>query len=103
MNKTIIKNALINAGITFAYIALIATFLSNIEKIFKNAPSEDTVFAPIMMLLLFVISASVTGLAVLGRPIAWYLDGKRKEAVTLLISTIVCLIIFAVIVFLVIL
>lgn len=49
----------------------------------------DTVFAPIMALMLFVLSAAVTASLVLGRPILWYIDGKKKEAVQLLFSTLV--------------
>jgi uncharacterized membrane protein len=48
----------------------------------------DTVFMPMAMLMLFVFSAAVTSGLVLGRPIMWYLDGKKKEAIHLLVSTL---------------
>jgi len=34
-------------------------------------------------LLLFVVSATVMGALVFGRPILWYLDGRKREAVEL--------------------
>lgn len=40
------------------------------------------------MLLLLILSATVTGSLVLGRPILWYLDGKKKEAVSLFVATV---------------
>jgi len=40
------------------------------------------------MLLLLVISVAITGFAVFGKSIMWYLDGKKKEAPSLLFLTI---------------
>lgn len=52
------------------------------------AKAENTVLIPMAMILLLVVSASVTGSLVIGRPVLWYLDGKKKEAVSLLITTV---------------
>jgi hypothetical protein len=48
------------------------------------------------MLLLFIISASVTGLLVLGKPIHLYLSGLKKEAFVLLFATTGWLVLFLV-------
>lgn len=40
------------------------------------------------MLLLFVISATVTGFLILGKPITLYLDGAKKEAFRFLAMTV---------------
>ena len=40
------------------------------------------------MLMLFVFSAAFTGTLVLGRPIVWYLNGKKREALSLLFYTL---------------
>jgi len=74
------KYALINSFGTIAYvvaIVLMVTFLGSI------ADEKDTLLAPILALLLFVFSAAFTGFLVLGKPIMWYLDGKKKEALSL--------------------
>lgn len=84
--KTIIKRALINSLSTFAYIVLIGIFFRNIEKI--NFGERDTVLAPIFMLMLFVLSAALTSSLVFGQPLFWYLDGKKKESLQLLASTL---------------
>lgn len=100
MNNSILKNASLNAGLTLLYVVLITTFMSYMQKIFgENTP--DPFLIPTAMLLLFVASASITGFLVLGRPIMWYLDGKKKEAVYLLGTTIACLFVLVVMLFIV--
>ena len=89
-NTTILKYAFINSFLTAVYISLVASFLFYGPRYFAFAEKPDTVFAPIMMLMLFVFSASVTSTLVLGRPILWYMDGKKKEAITLFLYTLSC-------------
>ena len=85
--KKIIKNAAINALSTSLYIAAIASFLFYASKLF--GPNEsDTVLIPIVMLSLLVFSVAITGLLIFGRPILWYLDGRKREAVFLLAYTL---------------
>jgi len=97
------KNKLVFWGImnslgTFAYITLVALFFSNVERLFGNKP--DNVLAPMAMLLLFVLSASITGGLVLGRPVYMYFGGQKAEAVKLFLYTIGCLFVIMIIVFL---
>lgn len=87
MKAPILKFAALNAFGTALYIAGVSALMFNAERIFGGGPDE-TVLIPIAMLLLFVLSASITGSLVLGRPILWYLDGKKKEAVSLLMATL---------------
>lgn len=81
----IIKNALINVLAATAYIVLVATLLENGNKLFGP---DDNAFSPIAFLLLFVFSASVMGVTLLGRPILWYLDGFKKESINLILYTL---------------
>ena len=81
----------INAVGVFVYIVMVVLLLSNANSFFGN-PSKF--FAPIFMLLLFVVSASITGLLVLGKPVLLFLDGSKKEATQLLLATILWLVIF---------
>ncbi len=87
MTSPILKYAVLNALGTAAYVTLVASFFFYAETLLGNGMKE-TVFIPIAMLLLFLVSATVTGSLVLGRPILWYLDGKKKEAVQLLLATV---------------
>lgn len=83
----IIKTAALHAFLTALYIAAVSTFLSHAQAIFgKEEPK--TVLVPIMMLSLLVFSAALVGSLIFGRPIFWYLDGKKKEALSLLIYTL---------------
>ena len=92
---SILKYALANALLTAFYVALLALFVSNAGTIFEHGP--DNALIPMAMLLLFIFSALVCGGLVLGRPILWYLDGKKKEALKLLGYTTVT--IFVVMIF----
>ena len=83
----IIKTATINAALMALYVSAISLFLFYIPKIFDNT-KPDTVLAPIMMLSLLVFSAALVGALIFGKPILWYLDGKKKEAVSLLFYTL---------------
>lgn len=60
--------------------ASVSLIMRNGEKIFGKM---ENFLGPIAFLLLFVLSASVVGALVLGRPILLYLDGFKKEAVKL--------------------
>lgn len=92
--KTIIKYAFAHAIGAAIYIALVVAFISNAERIFgqtgDNNPLNTMVF-----LLILVISAAVMGLLIFARPIMWYLDGIKKEAVALAIYTIGFLVLIA--------
>ncbi len=85
--KKYIFRSLLNASGAFAYIALIALFFYNAQSIFGKT-GDNPFLTPIFMLLLFVISASVVGFLVLGKPVQLYLDGRKKEAFALFFSTL---------------
>jgi hypothetical protein len=99
---TILKTAALHALATTAYIVLVVSFLNQTERFFGEI-TEKTILIPITMLLLFVCSAALTGVLVLGRPVQWFLDGKKKDAITLLFATIGCLFVVALIAFVVLL
>ena len=86
MNSTI-KTALINASATAAYIILVASLLFYAGNA-KWGQQTPTVLIPIFMLMLFVFSATVTATLMLGKPVLWYLEGKKKEALQLLGHTL---------------
>jgi hypothetical protein len=90
-----VQRAFMNALGTGVYITLVSLFLSNGERWFGG--KEDTFAMPLFMMLLLVISASVTGFLVLGKPVMMYHEGDKKEAVKLLFSTIGWLLIFAIV------
>lgn len=97
MSKKILGWSLIDALGTLAYIGFVVGFISNAESIFGN---EKTFVIPIAMLLLFVLSASVTGGLVLGRPLLWYWAGEKTGAVKLFAATLAWIAIFFVMIIL---
>jgi hypothetical protein len=81
----------LDAAGVFVYVAAIAWIGFHSQNIFGNAPSF---LIPLFMLLLFVVSACVTGALVLGRPILMYLNGQKKESFILFFSTLGWLVLF---------
>jgi len=87
----------ISAGGVFIYVSAIAWLGFNSQTIFGK-DGDIGFLLPVFTLLLFVISALVTGLLVLGKPIHLYLSGAKKEAFILLFTTLVWLVLLLLIV-----
>lgn len=85
MNK-ITKTALIDASLTALYIVGVGLFMNFISE--KMGNTKDTFLDPIAFIMLFVLSAAVTSYLMFGRPAFWYLDGKKKEAISLVGQTL---------------
>jgi len=87
MDKSIIaKKALGSVVGAVVYIAAVAFVMNNAETLFGQM--EGSILPFVGFLTLFVFSASVMGLLIFGRPITWYLDGQKREAITLLSYTL---------------
>ncbi|MBX4187131.1 MAG: hypothetical protein KW802_02650 [Candidatus Doudnabacteria bacterium] len=87
-----------HAVLVLLYITLVAFVMTSAEHWF---PKEDGFLTPVAVLMLFVVSAAVTGTLVLGRPILMYWDGRRKEALQFFGYTIGWLFALTIIVFVV--
>ncbi|MBI5732995.1 hypothetical protein HY967_03495 [Candidatus Jorgensenbacteria bacterium] len=85
--------SLLHAAGVFIYVFLVASIMFNNKAIFGE---EVGILVPLFMLLLFVVSASITGLLVLGKPIFLYINGFKKEALILLFATLAWLVVFLV-------
>jgi hypothetical protein len=96
--KNIPKYAILNALGASLYVILIASLIYSLGNGFLG--KNNTVFVPIALLMLFVFSATFTGILILGRPAIWYLDGKKKEAIYLLFYTLCILFIITLLAFL---
>lgn len=84
MNK-LSKTSLYNALGTLIYIAVVSQIMANGDKLFG---SMSDFLAPIAFLSLFTLSTAVVGSLIVGKPLMLYLDGKKKEAVTLFMQTV---------------
>ena len=96
----ITKHALTHAILTALYVALVVSAIFYAPKFVPGADGGKTILIPIGMLLLFVTSAAITSSLVFGRPLLWYLDGKKKEAVMLAVQTIGTLFVIMLLMFL---
>ena len=88
MDKMIVKRAVVNALATAAYVTVIGLFMANANTVFGK---HDKFLTPVVVLLLLVLSASVTGALLFGQPAMWYADGKKKQALQLLGLTLASL------------
>ena len=88
------KQAFYNSLLTAGYIVLIATFMFYAGQ--AKIGRSNSVLIPITFLLLVVCSAGFTGFLVLGHPAMMYMDGKKKEAVNMLIQTLLFLFIITI-------
>lgn len=88
MNK-IRKTAFINALATALYVAGVGAFMYYGATI--KIGKANVVLVPITFLLLFVLSAAVTGFLIFGKPVQMYLDGNKKEALFLVTQTLAIL------------
>lgn len=98
MPKKIIRQAFLLALGEGIYIALVATLMFTVGKLFGDKP-DPAIVAPIAFLLLLVISAAISGALILGKPLMLYLDGKKKEALQLFGFTLAWLVVFLIVAF----
>jgi len=80
------KNPIINALSASGYIVLISIIMNFITQTQGEKP--DTPFAPVIFLSLFTLSAAVMACAFFYQPLQLLIDGKKKEALKLLVQTI---------------
>ncbi len=92
----IIKRAFIDSVGTAAYVILVVAFIFSLQG-FQG--SKETILIPMAMLLLFVCSAAITGFLVFGKPAMLYIDGKKREAVSLLGYTLGMLVLITIVTF----
>lgn len=84
--KEIRKTAFINSFLTTLYIVAVGIFFY-LGATFKIGQNNNFI-APIAFLLLFVFSASITGYLMVGKSAQMYVDGKKKEALSLISYTL---------------
>ncbi len=95
--KQLIQRSLLNALGTIAYVSVLVALAQNGEKIFGQVNQS---LAPVAFLILFVLSAAVTGGLVLGKPVMLYLANQKSEAIRMFIYTL-CWLALAVVILLI--
>jgi hypothetical protein len=84
-NSKLIMISFLNAfGVTI-YVAGISFVMRSGGKIFDET---NNFLGPVAFLLLFVLSAAITGTLTLGRPVWLYLENRKLEAVKLFLYTL---------------
>jgi len=98
MNKLqLAKRSFIHAVGVCAYISLVAFAVTS--RAGQNFP--DNILAPLLMLTVLVFSVGVMGMLIFAKPLMMYLDGQKKEALWLVIYTLLWLAVFITIILLI--
>jgi len=84
-NQKLLAHSFGHALLVVAYTSGVAWIMFNGQKLFAQ---KDTIFTPIALLMLFVVSATIVGSLVLGRPVLLYLDGKKSDALKMFAYTL---------------
>lgn len=92
LDKNIVKQSLSFSALAVLYVALVAMVMRNAEKLLGQI--DESVLAPIVFLLLLVVSVATMSLLIFGKPLMLYMDGKKRDAVTMVICTVCCLALF---------
>jgi len=79
------KKPFLNALAAITYIATIVSIISLTSSL---APKEDSIFAPIVMLSLLVLSVSLMGFLFFYQPFNLYTENHKQEAVSFFLKTI---------------
>lgn len=90
--KKLVLTSFLNSFGVFVYTANVAWLLFNGESLFDGTPSF---LIPLFMLLLFMISAVVTGFLILAKPLQLYFSNARQEAAVLLLLTVAWLVAYS--------
>jgi hypothetical protein len=98
MKKSLVSQSFLLALGEGAYIALVAFFMRNINKILGQGPEF---LAMVAFLVLFVLSAAISGALILGKPALLYFENKKKEALELFCLILGWMFIFLIILLLV--
>ena len=81
-----IKTPTAHAVSAILYVILVVGIINRLASIGHDKP--DTIFIPVFMLSLFVLSAAIMGFLFMYRPLSLFLDGKKKEAVEFFWKTV---------------
>jgi hypothetical protein len=97
-NNKLLFWAIVDSLGIFIYSSAVAFIMFNGQQLFGQVQNFT---GPLMILLLFVVSAVITGALFLGQPIYLYLDGFKKESIQLFFYTLAILIIITSIFFII--
>ncbi len=80
-----LKNPFANALLASLYIVAVALALQSFQTLSQK---PDTIFAPITMISLLVLSVSIMGLLFVYTPLKMFLENQKEEALTFFLKTI---------------
>jgi hypothetical protein len=80
------KKAFVNAIVAELYILLVVGVLNFGAKV--QIGKDNTFLAPLAMISLFTLSTAVMAYVFASQPLQMFLEGKKKQGVTLFVKTV---------------
>lgn len=80
------KNPIVNALGASGYIILVVSIINFISMTQSDKP--DTAFAPVLFLSLLTLSVTMMACLFFYKPLQFFIEGKKKEALKLFIQTV---------------
>lgn len=96
-SKHPVKEGALHAALAALYIVFVVFLMSNVSRIFGTR--DGGFIEPVCILSLLVVSAAVMAMIVFGEPVMLYIDGKKREAMVLVGTTIGCFAAFTALMF----
>lgn len=81
-----IRNPILNAGGAAVYITLVVAVMNLVSQTQRNKP--DTFFAPVVFLSLLTLSVAIMAYLFFYQPFQLFIEGKKKEALSLFVRTV---------------
>jgi len=98
----VLKNGILAGLAQVLYTSAIVFIMSNMGNFFQTHNEALEYLAPLLMLLLFVFSAGISGLIILGYPTFLFFQKKHLEAGYTLLISLATIFIIAIFIFLII-
>lgn len=95
MNKQLQIGLLQATGVAM-YCSLVGTIMQNGSKLFGQ---KDNFMTPVFVLTMLSVSVLICGLLVFKKPYELFFDGKKKEALNVVVYTAVSLFIILLVIF----
>ncbi len=82
--KLALQSFLFSLGV-IAYISLVSIVMNNAEALFGKM---QNFWGPVGFLMLFCVSAAITGMLVFGRPVYLFMNGYKRDGIKQAIFTV---------------
>jgi len=96
-DSVVLKFGFLGGVAEAAYVLLVASLLTMLDQLMPKSP--EGIIAPLLILLLFVFSAAVSGILVFGYPVYLAFQKRFAEALMTVVTTLITMAIIGILAF----